>query len=57
MPVIRTFYIYMSKDVRILSYFSKPRGVREQKSSRNRALKEMFTTEKRKYFERGEKGN
>jgi len=32
--------------VRILSYFSKPRGVREQKSLRNSALKEMFTTKR-----------
>jgi hypothetical protein len=30
-PNIRTLYIYVSKDVRIRSYFSKPKGVREQK--------------------------
>jgi len=55
MPVIRTFYIYVRKNVRIRGYFSKPRGVREQKRSRNSALKEMFTTKKRKYLKKGEK--
>jgi len=28
---IRTYCIYVSKDVRTRSYFSKPKGVREQK--------------------------
>jgi hypothetical protein len=57
MPVIRTFSINVSKDVRTRGYFSKPKGVREQKSLRNSALKEMFTTKKRKYVKRGERGN
>jgi hypothetical protein len=29
--IIRTHYIYASKDVRIRGYFSKPKGFREQK--------------------------
>jgi hypothetical protein len=37
MPVIRTHYIYVSKDVRIRGYFSKPL-VREQKCFGNTAL-------------------
>jgi len=37
--------------------FSKAIGVREQRSSRNSALKEMFTTKKSKYLKKGEKGN
>jgi hypothetical protein len=57
MPVIRTFCIYVSKDVRVRVYFSKPRGAREQRSLRNSALKEMFTTKKIKYLKKGEKGN
>jgi len=31
MPIIQTFYIYMTKDVRILGYFLKPNGFHEQK--------------------------
>ena len=31
MPVIRTFSIYVNKDVRIRGYFSKPKGFREEK--------------------------
>jgi hypothetical protein len=46
----------VSKDVRFRGYFKKPRGVREQKSSRNSALKEMLTTKKRTYLKKGEKG-
>jgi hypothetical protein len=32
-PIIRTLYIYVNRDVRIRGYFSKPKGVREQKKS------------------------
>jgi hypothetical protein len=32
MSIIRAFYIYVSKDVSIRGNFSKPKGVREQKS-------------------------
>jgi hypothetical protein len=31
-------YIYVSKDVRIRGYFTKPKGVRKQKSLGNTAL-------------------
>ena len=37
-PIIRTRYIDVSKDVRIRGYFSKPKGVREKKSLENNAL-------------------
>ena len=30
MPIIQTYCIYVSKDVKILGYFSKPEGAREQ---------------------------
>jgi hypothetical protein len=30
LPLIQIHYIYVSKDVRIRCYFSKPKGVREQ---------------------------
>jgi hypothetical protein len=36
--VIRTHYIYVSKDVRIRGYFSKPKGAREQKRLGSTAL-------------------
>jgi hypothetical protein len=36
--IFRTHYIYVSKDVTILGYFSKPNGVRKQKSLGNAAL-------------------
>jgi len=36
--MIRTHYIYVSKDVRIRGYFSKPKGAREQKSLGSTAL-------------------
>jgi hypothetical protein len=32
------YCIYVSKDARIRGYFSKPKGVREQKSLENTAL-------------------
>jgi len=35
MPIIRTLRTYVSKDVRILGYFSEPKGVHEQKSLEN----------------------
>jgi hypothetical protein len=34
----RTRYIYVSKDVRILDYFSKPQGVREKKKGRGEGV-------------------
>jgi hypothetical protein len=34
-PFIRTFYVYVCKDVRIHGYFSKQQGAREQKSLGN----------------------
>jgi hypothetical protein len=34
-PNIRTLCIYVSKDVAILCYFSKPRGVKEQRRLKN----------------------
>ena len=36
--MIRTLHIYVSEGVRICGYFSKPKGVREQKSLGNTAL-------------------
>jgi len=30
MPIVRAFYIYVSKDVRIRDYFAKPTGFRQQ---------------------------
>jgi hypothetical protein len=35
MPIIQTLHVYLSKDVKIRGYFSKPKGVREQKSLGN----------------------
>jgi len=37
-------YIYMSKDVRICNYFSKPKGVYEQQHFLNTDLYEVFVT-------------
>jgi len=37
-PTIRTLYIYVSDDVRIRGYYSRPEGVLEQKYLRNTAL-------------------
>jgi len=36
--VIRTHYIYVSKDIRIRGYFSKPKGACEQKRLGSTAL-------------------
>jgi len=36
--IIRALYIYVNKDVRIRGYFSKPKGLREQKSLGNIGL-------------------
>jgi len=36
---IRTFSIYVSKDVRIRGYFSKRQGAREQKSLGNTGIR------------------
>jgi hypothetical protein len=47
----------MSKDVRIHGYFSKPKGVREQKGLENTALKEMFRTKIGSKLRRGDGGN
>ena len=38
MPIIRTLCIEANNDVRIRGYFSKPKGVREEKSMGNTAL-------------------
>jgi hypothetical protein len=35
----REMYVHMSKDVRIRGYFSKPKGVREEESVGNTALR------------------
>jgi len=40
--IIRTLYIYVSKDMRIRGYFSKPKGVLEQKRLGNAALEEEW---------------
>jgi hypothetical protein len=37
-PIIQAICIYVSKDVRIRGYFSKPKGVREQQSLGNTVL-------------------
>ena len=34
-------YIYVSKDVRIRGYFSKPKGIREQKLSGKTVINDM----------------
>jgi hypothetical protein len=39
LPFSRTLYICVSKDVRIRGYFSKPRGVSQQRSLGNTALR------------------
>jgi len=37
-PIIRALCIYVNEGVAILCYFSKPRGVREQRSLKNTGL-------------------
>jgi len=39
-PIIRTLYIYVNKDVSVSGYFSKPKGVGEQKCLGNSDLNE-----------------
>jgi hypothetical protein len=39
--LIRTHYLYMSKDVNIRGYFYKPKRAHEQKGLRNTSLKEL----------------
>jgi len=41
-PTIETLYIYVSQDIRIRGYFSKPQGVREQKSLENIDINFLF---------------
>ena len=42
LPIIRTLYIYVNKDVRICGYFPKPKGVREQTRFGNTDLNAWF---------------
>jgi len=39
MPIILTLFIYVSKGENPLLFFSKPKGVREQKKNENRMEK------------------
>jgi len=40
MPVIRTYNIYVSKEMRIRGYFWKPKGIREHNSLWNTGIDE-----------------